>query len=352
MKKTIYLHIGSPKTGTTSIQKFIHDHAKELATHEFFVPPGLHAELPLSLLDEQHRKLKLRWPPYWPVIDKPCEQVWHEVVQQFVTSGCSKCIISAENFSELVDFLNPDGSDPYGARLRQFLSGFEIRVIVYLRPVSEHVQSMYKERIKTDAEIRSCENLLCSWQKSRRSYFYPSRYLDYYTGLFGKDNIQIRKYSRSAFPGGDIVPDFLNAISCPLPVAIATPLHENMSIPDQEVKLKRLFNVVGIEDTALNQTITRHLIRTHSVTMASAPRRECSFETLQSAIDAEIDNVLKKYGIDIRNGSTLRNLDALPASDANAFLISLLAHVIGQNENIRARLDRIESSLNGFNPQQ
>lgn len=328
MKKKIHLHIGAPKTGTTSVQKFIHDHADELARNDFFVPPGLHAELPLTLLDEHFRKHGHAWLTYWPVMQKGCEQAWSEVLDQFTRSGCSRCIISAENFSELVDYANPDDSDPHGHKIMEMLAGFEVRVVVYLRPIAAYVESMYKERIKNSAEIRSCENLLCSWQKNGSSYFHPTKYLDYFARLFGRDNLVIRKYSRAGFPQGDIVRDFFDAINCPFPSSAATvPLHENMSIPDRDVRLKRLFNVVGIQDNALNQTISRHLIRSHSVTAPGGSRRDCSFSTLQEAIDTENRNVLERYGVDIGDGKELQNLDAMPEGGADAFLISLLARM-------------------------
>ena len=36
--KTLYLHIGTPKTGTTSLQHFCHDNQQKLAEKGYFYP--------------------------------------------------------------------------------------------------------------------------------------------------------------------------------------------------------------------------------------------------------------------------------------------------------------------------
>ncbi|MDO9188747.1 MAG: hypothetical protein Q7U24_02670 [Sulfurimicrobium sp.] len=346
MKKTIILHIGSPKTGTTSIQKYIHSNSDQLAQNGYFVPKGLHAELPLSLLHDHHRSKGLMWPTFWPLPESNSDEVWSQVRQQIERAGCSKIIISAENFCELADFNDDDGSDPFGFKLKSYLSGYEIKVLVYVRPLAEHANSMYKELIKNGPEIRSGEDVLCWLHKQKSMHIYPTKYLDYFTGLFGKGSLTLRKYSIDNFYKNDVVCDFLKAIEYPF---VEEPdhkvLHENMSIPDEDVYIKRLFNVVGIEDVALNQLMAKYLIRANSVASSGGKRRDCSYQLLNQAVADETQNILDRYSLDLGSDLIKQNVGAQTAEHVDGFLISMLAHVISQNERLSSRLENIERSL-------
>jgi len=348
MNKTVYLHIGAQKTGTTSIQKSLYENADALAKSGYCVPKGLHADLPLSLIGDHYHATGACWPPFWPAVNATADEVWSAFMDQIKCSDCDRAIISAENFCDLIDYIPDGGHDPFGDRIKSYLSGFDVRVVVYVRPIADHVNSMYKEMVKISSEIRSEENVLCGMHKNKRHAFFPTRYLDYFSDLFGKDAMVVRRYARPDFPRGDVVCDFLDTVGYPGGDKLASQvLHENMSIPDGYVQLKRLFNTVGIEDVTLNQLMAKYLIRVNSVTAPGGKRRDCSYDTLNQEIARETGRFWERYGVDLASETRLEAGDAPEIGHADGFLIAMLAHLMGQNERLLARLDAIEARLGG-----
>ena len=207
--KTLYIHIGCHKTGTTSIQQTLSQNEKALETYgiryycsNYFTqdnkPPNLHSWLCFD------RKKSLI--PKGQNIREP-----EKLAQKLAGLG-TDVIVSSENFSFVFQIAELE-------RLQQALSKYfpHIKVICYIRRQDQHLVSHHQEGSKL--KRRSEYDLF--GHSGRALPEYESRhtlYLDYHQRLsmwadaFGDENMVIRVFEREKLKGGDVVKDFFGII--------------------------------------------------------------------------------------------------------------------------------------------
>lgn len=124
--------------------------------------------------------------------------VWIEkFIEQLRSDRCDTLIMSAE-----------DISGPYGdatARLGDFLSRFtsDVKVYAYVRPPISFMQSAFQQRVVGGGYDRL--NPLSLWP------FYRERF-EKLDNVFGRENVQLRKFDTRTLLQGDVVLDFLAAL--------------------------------------------------------------------------------------------------------------------------------------------
>lgn len=135
--KTVYLHIGTPKTGSTSIQRFLARADEELAEQGTLYPE---AGRPDTDWSDQYGQHEL----YWSIAGKrgvEDEKVWRKLRQEVDEFSGRRVVISAEGF----------GGCRSGEirRVAAHLAPHPIHVVVYLRPPIQFLRSTYKQCVKT-----------------------------------------------------------------------------------------------------------------------------------------------------------------------------------------------------------
>lgn len=144
MRKTLYLHIGTPKSGTTTLQHFLtKNQARLAAEHGLFYPPPSsvpygfelsknHLILPYSVLRER------AWPSFVPQRDRVSADVAFGALQRDIeTTVHPRILVSSEDFS-----VHGTYSRPLLERVAG-LTGCDKSVVVYLRPQSGVLESLY-----------------------------------------------------------------------------------------------------------------------------------------------------------------------------------------------------------------
>lgn len=196
MKKAV-IHIGSHKTGTTTIQYVLYTNAQLLKTL------GIHYPLDFVRPDEfwcgQHDiGLYLRADDFYNALHSYDPDHIVKVVKSF--SRDEDLLLSSETFCLL--------SLAHVQELRKLLVGFDCEVIFYVRQHDELLQALYQ----TEAVIkRNVGDFLNYFEKRAPSFNYYT-IAQTWAKVFGKDKIHIRRYDRSTFPGKNVVFDFCNAI--------------------------------------------------------------------------------------------------------------------------------------------
>lgn len=213
------LHIGVQKTGSTSIQGWLHENAAALAAQGVHVPVSLGRRVHNRLLDLARRP------------DRADPALLDALRAELAALPAARhtLLFTSENLAAKL----PDHAAV--ARLRALLDPFCNRytVIVYLRRQDEFavsVRSTEARRGDIDPEVFF-----------GRVPFDYAALLDRWAAVFGRDAIHPRLFVRDLMPGGDVVADFLSAAGLSVPAGPVVPSQENPSlVPAAQMLLARL----------------------------------------------------------------------------------------------------------------
>ena len=139
------MHIGRAKTGTSALQKFFFENIEILEKKGIkYLQTGLfyntHHPLSWCLFKEAFEKGN---GTYWKharkyaVLDRKEKQYWFELRKEIEESKCKKFLISSEEFGVVRDIKSTS------ELLRKYLSGLDVRIIVYFRRQDDFLQSLF-----------------------------------------------------------------------------------------------------------------------------------------------------------------------------------------------------------------
>jgi hypothetical protein len=208
--RNLILHIGTEKTGSTSIQTFLRLNHRRLAANGIGVPvclgDTLHFKLQLMANDDDvnddfirnlglHRDPRLR---------KETLLEWRNTFYtDVITSPAHTWIISCETLhSRLI-------RDTEVERLKEILSPLfrTITVVVYLRDPILMAISRLTEKAKS-----SCPVLLPEPQSSTKGFdvYDHRKTVLKWQGLYGGGKLKVRLFEQETLVGGDVVLDFMD----------------------------------------------------------------------------------------------------------------------------------------------
>ena len=193
----LLIHIGYPKTGTSYLQHFLTQNEDELRHVGIdYLKTGRasditnHVRLVRALQDES-KDIAIK--------------TWHDVAEEVALSSAHYCVISAEAFAEGL------GEEHIGI-LYELIKDIDVKILVYVRPQAQAIQSRYLQAIKTGFRLPDFSTYV-KRQIRKGTWNYQER-----LGLwssFGKDNLIVRPYIRSLLPKGDILEDFRITLGIP-----------------------------------------------------------------------------------------------------------------------------------------
>lgn len=191
---TIYIHVGTHKTGTTALQNFFYLNMEALLKKSVCYPrPGPGVVLPF-----QHASLAFK------LEEGRCQEVF-EFIMHFSRSF-KVVLLSSEVF------LRKSPNRPYGtARELAVLKrcAASVKIIIYLRRQDHYVESFYQEMVK-NPKFRVTD-IFGEFEENNSGGEYLAL-LDHWASVFGKENIIVRPYEKQQFIGGTVFLDFLNIL--------------------------------------------------------------------------------------------------------------------------------------------
>ncbi|MBQ9632327.1 MAG: hypothetical protein IJV04_05375 [Lachnospiraceae bacterium] len=234
---TVYLHIGTAKTGTTAIQRFLPLNQELLNEHGYTFPmmpfhfprigEGRNAHF-LTTYYEEEPEIKKRWDEGFEAVKKALAQ-------------CDKVILSDENLWRV------HGGEGFLEKVKSEFDklGTTVKIVVYFRRQDHMAESHWNQMVKGKPKLSQ------SFFEFITKGEYADFPLDYDKGadrlaeVFGKENLIIRVYEKGQFVRGDLFSDFLEAVGLPLDEAWKNPEHAvNTRLPENVVEIKRLINGV------------------------------------------------------------------------------------------------------------
>lgn len=244
--KTLYVHIGTPKTGTTAIQNFCIVNRKILQKNGFCFPalkyryigkPGFKNGMFLTsrVYDPQNGR-------------QPEEE------KRRFEEGLSRIEALFQKYDNVI--LSDEGIWYHVRHGRESLweelkeagdrAGYTVKVIVYLRRQDHLLVSSYNQKIKRRGFMKTNNTL--TWKEYSDKY---NKHInpDYYKTLkcaadvLGRENIIARRYDRKHLKGGDSREDFLDVLGLSLtPDYVMDDVINNTRLSLNQCEIKRIIN--------------------------------------------------------------------------------------------------------------
>lgn len=181
----IVIHIGLRKTGTTSIQKFLHANRGLLLEKGILYPSS---GLPVKESRYAHHDLAADLtgirPPTVP-------GSWEKLSDEISEFNGKLIFISSEIFSVAITEKIEE--------LRKRLSGHKVTILLYLRDPAKFIVSLYKAQIKGHNEFRSFRNFI----RRKPEWIDFDPLVESWQRVFGPENLVLKNYDELA--GGDLL---------------------------------------------------------------------------------------------------------------------------------------------------
>jgi|GEM_PF-583562 len=200
MKKTIYLHIGYHKTGTTAIQQSLYNHHELLKEQGYFYP--------IMGGKIGHHNIAWELQSMWKF--SASEGNLQDLLVEIKQNPNSSVIISSERLSRLT-------RDQIEKLAHAFMN-YDVKVIVYLRRQDQLLQSIWSQTVKNGKEKRSfaiwLDEMVFNYAEDNPAYKNSEHKLNYsltiteWAEVFGEENIRVRVYDKLI---KNILKDFLTA---------------------------------------------------------------------------------------------------------------------------------------------
>jgi len=235
---TVYLHIGTMKTGSSALQSFLEENKDLLAKKGYAFPVfkdiGIksnfnfrNAHFLVGEKDTPKENLEIKKKAYAKLekivkeFDKIIltdEVIWHRVLQ------------GENDFQRIIEEFKQIGCD--------------VKVIVYLRRQDTMVESMYNQLVKSNQMVtKKFMEHLPNIRKCFPLNYYE--HLEKIKSAVGKENLIVRVYEKEQFEGTDhsIYSDFLKVVGLSLTDEFKIQrAAENFGIYGNYIEIKRIIN--------------------------------------------------------------------------------------------------------------
>lgn len=241
---TLYLHIGTPKTGTTALQNFLPANEEVLEQHGICYPDFGFRYAGLGVHRNGHFLVTCNYKDeFGNRVPEKEEADYQEGLRKLEEVGkrFPKIILSDEGIwkQSITDREN------FWERLNKDLKriGFDIKIVVYFRCQNLFVQSHWAQKIKEGGKYDFHEYL-----ESPVFTEYPLDYYEYMhmlASIFGKEALIIRVFEKKQFTGENhtIQEDFLNIFNLKMSDGfVVEQAVYNTSFEGDYLKIKEILN--------------------------------------------------------------------------------------------------------------
>lgn len=223
-----------PKTGTSSIQAYLHGLREASDSFEYVAFRSLDSGYIISHLF--FANLIYRYRGYrggylkLSEVDQNRREAG-EYLQMCIRRARDKHCLLLLSWEVLWDM--PE-AELRQIRTRLESEGFEVRVLLYLRSWKEWIESMFQQKIKTG------DHRGFPVPEAPPNYRVPIEKMD---GVFGSDNVALAEYAPSKFREGCIVQDFCARIGIEFVPTKRVRVNESLHLP--AIKLLYVYNRFG-----------------------------------------------------------------------------------------------------------
>ncbi len=211
------LHIGTGKTGSTSVQTYLRAHASNLEEASVCAPLEWSAASPFLLLNTRSaHQVRAHLDIDRYNFEGRRQRYLDSLAEEISNSRAEDLVLSSEHFA---------GETAQGiSLLRKWLDEFcdSVEVILYVRRQDRHAVSLHSTRVKSN-------NIKPIFSNSMDGHFYDELLLKW-SSIFNASEITVRVFERERLVGGDVVTDFLRTIGVDVEVAKISTTNESLSL--------------------------------------------------------------------------------------------------------------------------
>lgn len=244
--KTLYIHIGTPKTGTTSLQHFCTENAKLFEEQGYCYPIFPHK---FKYINIMRNGFFLSYRGY----DENKNRNQMEEAK-FFRQGMDFILDNFQKFDNIIlsdeaiwNVVFKRGKTDLWERLKKEADehDYVIKVVVYLRRQDSLATSWWNQKIKIGKRVYSKD----SWENFVKD---PTKFeLEYYDSLkfierfVEKENIIVRRFGRQYFKNGSIFEDFIDAVGMRYSSHfVISEGQRNVSLVGNTHEIKRILNTI------------------------------------------------------------------------------------------------------------
>lgn len=231
MRKQLYLHIGPHKTGTTSLQYYLNHNRANLSGRGWLYPKSGcpktnygHHEVARSFLGRGRFDISV-------------------LRQEIDRTQCRNILLSSEDLSLCRD---PD-------IVANALSGFDVKIVIFLRRQDELLLSMFNQGVKTGSYCGSLPAFASNLEKNGRLNHYEL--CERWAAVFGEGHVIATLYR----PDHSVIVDFFGRLGIDKDRCADPPrIHANRSVDPRLIgamKMIRKLGKEGLSDTYCNEII-------------------------------------------------------------------------------------------------
>lgn len=232
MEKTAWLHIGTPKTGSSSLQRLMqHNRAKIEAQGVALLSealPGTGSLERYAANDEHMRRPRIRKKQTDPAtIGRFRRRLEKQLALTVSESAQRVWCFSDENLT----FLHAESEF---LRLKDLLEPHfdEVKIVVYIRAQHDRAISAYSQRLRMGKVTREVLRIPDESGSNEHSYFYD-RFPENWVTHFGRDNVTVRIFDRAELQDGNVVADFFKIVGLSL-AGIIPPGDKNLAFSTEQ----------------------------------------------------------------------------------------------------------------------
>ena len=242
---TVYIHVGTPKTGTSAIQVFFTKNRKLLKEKGVCYPdlgfdfPGIKSNrnahcLNAYIYDENHKRLRDRE-------RETAEQALEKLIGML--DRFPNFVLSDEQIWNNKD-INTERLNHYKEKLAE--AGADLKIIVYLRRQDGLLISRWNQEVKQNfnsVAVMTCEEYLAASEKKEKKIYQYAQKLDEIAAVIGKNNLIVRRFSPKSWKDGSIIHDFMHEIGLDVTEEFQElEESENLRLDKNTTEIKRILN--------------------------------------------------------------------------------------------------------------
>ncbi len=244
MKKTVYIHIGTHKTGTTAIQVFSTKNIDKLKEMDVLYP---HLGRPyINSISFGHHLLP------WYLSKHPTpnrtygnfenkkDLLFPSLIKTIQDSPYKNVVLSSEEFDRL--------EIKEIKKLKTYFKDISVKIIVYLRRKDTFIESLYQTKVVHSNYYRTIEEVI----KSRHGILNYYKFISKWQDVFGKNNVIVNLYCKDKLKNNDIIADFYSHLKIDISNLIEPKYQVNASVPYQYVALIANLGRKGASQNVIN----------------------------------------------------------------------------------------------------